>query len=97
MQVVFEAMGDREKNVETSAEWVLKSLHGEAIADIGDLYDQAVRALSLFTIGRLYGALGSFEARNSLVSLLETSVMKRSLSMRSYAYKKRIDSNSVTG
>jgi phage terminase small subunit len=41
MQALFEAMGDREKNVETSAEWVLKALHGEAIADIGDLYDQA--------------------------------------------------------
>jgi phage terminase small subunit len=41
VQVIFEAMENREKNVETSAEWVLKALHGEAIADIADLYDKA--------------------------------------------------------
>jgi phage terminase small subunit len=40
IQSVFESMENREKNVETSAEWVLKALHGEAIADIADLYDK---------------------------------------------------------
>jgi phage terminase small subunit len=40
VQAIFEAMNNREKNVETSAEWVLKALHGEAIADIADLYDK---------------------------------------------------------
>jgi hypothetical protein len=54
MQAVFEAMGDREKKVETSAEWVLKALHGEAIADIADLYDQA----------------GSFEAYSRLAACM---------------------------
>jgi phage terminase small subunit len=38
MQAIFEGMNDREEKVETSAEWVLKALHGEAIADISDLY-----------------------------------------------------------
>jgi phage terminase small subunit len=41
VQAIFESMENREKNVETSAEWVLKALHGEAIADIADLYDKA--------------------------------------------------------
>jgi phage terminase small subunit len=41
VQAIFESMENREKLVETSAEWVLKALHGEAIADIADLYDKA--------------------------------------------------------
>jgi phage terminase small subunit len=41
VQSIVESMNNREKNVETSAEWVLKALHGEAIADIADLYDKA--------------------------------------------------------
>jgi hypothetical protein len=41
MRAIIAGMRSREEKVETSAEWVLKALHGEAIADIGDLYDQA--------------------------------------------------------
>jgi phage terminase small subunit len=43
VHAIFEAMNNREKNVETSAEWVLKALHGEAIADIADLYTESGR------------------------------------------------------
>jgi hypothetical protein len=50
-------MQDREEKVDTSAEWVLKALHCEAVADIADLYTESGR-LELYTNGRLYGALG---------------------------------------
>ncbi len=43
MRAIIAGMRSREEKVETSAEWVLKALHGEAVADIADLYTESGR------------------------------------------------------
>jgi phage terminase small subunit len=43
MRAIIAGMRSREKKVETSAQWVLKNLHSEAIADIADLYTESGR------------------------------------------------------
>jgi phage terminase small subunit len=43
MRAIIAGIRSREEKVETSAEWVLKALHCEAVADIADLYTESGR------------------------------------------------------